>query len=285
MVLDKTYRMTFIKLHRRVVMLGLFATPALFLTACGGTAAPSAKVASLGADVTAATTTITVNTQGALLKFAKCMRDNGVDMKDPTFDAQGNPTGGGFGGPPASSAAGQPAEPAFNRDSDEFQKAQQTCRPLLAGIGFGGRAGGNRPDRAVIQAGLNDFTKCLRTEGLQVDDITFGPGRNGQDQKGGTPNGSAQGAPPDGGPDGGQVGPPPSGAPSGAPGATTPDGPGFKGGPDGGPPRDGKGFDPTSRIMERLNLDTNDPKVSAAVDKCKPVLTKAFTPPSTTVGK
>jgi hypothetical protein len=265
----------------RVRLLGVAAAVSLFVTACGGTSAPSAKVASLGAEgSTTPSTTTPVNTQDALLKFAKCMRDNGVDMKDPTFDAQGNPTGGGFGGPRTTTADGKSAGP--DRESPEFQTAQTVCRPLLAGVAFGGR-GGNRPDRAAIQAGLNEFTKCLRTEGLQVDDITFGRGRNGQGGQGG----QAQGAPPDGGPDGPPPVPADGATPGATPSATTPDGPGFRNGPDGGPDRgprrDGQGFDPTSRIIERLNLDSTDPNVKAAIDKCQPVLVKAFTPPSTTV--
>ena len=45
------------------------------------------------------------------------MRQNGIDMADPTFDADGNPTGGGFG-------RGSGIDP----DSTEFQTAQKVER-------------------------------------------------------------------------------------------------------------------------------------------------------------
>ncbi len=272
----------------RTSLAAMGASMVLLVSACGGSSAPAAKVASLGAEGTSPSTTVAVNTQDALLKYAKCMRDNGVDMADPTFDAQGNPTGGGFG------AGAQ----GIDRQSPAFQAAQKVCRPILRGVAFGGR---NRPDRAALQAGLNEFTKCLRTEGLQVDDIQFGRGGgpgggpdggrgqgNGSTPTGSTPTGSTPtGSTPTGstvaGADG-QAAPPPDGGGDGPPpGGTAPDGPGFRGG--NGPRPGDPGFDPTARIIERLKLDPTDPKVKAAVDKCKPILTKAFTPPSTTVAK
>lgn len=97
------------------------------------------------------------------MKYAACMRQNGIDMADPTFDADGNPTGGGFG-------RGSGIDPG----STEFQTAQKACGDLLQGVQFGGR-GRNPIDREAIQNSFNDFTACLRDEGFAVDDITFGP--------------------------------------------------------------------------------------------------------------
>ena len=82
-------------------------------------------------------------------------------MADPTFDADGNPTGGGFGG-------GSGIDPR----SDAFQTAQTACGDLLQGVTL--RRWSTRLTSAAIQTSLNDFTACLRDEGLQVDDITFG---------------------------------------------------------------------------------------------------------------
>ena len=75
-------------------------------------------------------------------------------------------------------------------------------------------------DRDKIQNSLNDFTACLRDEGLQVDDITFGPpgGAGGTANGAAAPGGSARratvaaasAAPPGGvasSPAGGQGGP------------------------------------------------------------------------------
>jgi hypothetical protein len=220
---------------------------ALLATACGTGKSASAEVASLGSTVDSGpSTTAPANTQDALLKYAACMRENGVDMADPTFDADGNPTGGGFG-------RGSGIDPR----SDAFQAAQKVCGDLLQGVALGGR---NRPDFTAIQSALTDYTACLRDEGLQVDDVSFGP-----------PGGGAAGAatdgsvPPAGGGGGGFNGPPPGGS---APVNGGPGGPG------------GAGFNPTDRIIERLGLDKSDPAVAAALDKCQSILTDAFQPPN-----
>jgi hypothetical protein len=233
---------------------------ALIATACGsGSSNASAQVASLGSTTgTTPDTTSPVNTQDALLKYAACMRENGVNMADPTFDADGNPTGGGFG-------RGSGIDPR----SDAFQAAQKVCGNLLQGVTLGGR--GRGLNQEAIQNSLNDFTACLRDQGLQVDDITFGPrgGANG----GGT-GGATDGSTPAGGTGegrgfgGGFGGPPPDGS---AP---------ANGGANGGPGR--AGFDPTARLIARLGLDDTDPKVKAALDKCEPIMTAAFQPTTTT---
>jgi hypothetical protein len=233
--------------RQTIALLGLAV--ALIATACGSGSNASAQVASLGSTTgTTPDTTAPVNTQEALLKYAACMRENGVNMADPTFDADGNPTGGGFG--PGS---------GIDRQSTEFQTAQKACGDLLQGVQFGGR-GRNPIDREAIQNSLNDFTACLRDEGLAVDDITFGPrgGANGAANGGGGNGGATDGSVPAGGR--GFGGPPPGGsAPTGANA-----GPG------------GAGFDPTARLIDRLGLDNTDPKVVAALAKCQPILTAAF---------
>jgi hypothetical protein len=59
-----------------------------------------------------------------------------------------------------------------------------------------------------------------------------------------------------------------------------PDG-GFQGGPPaggsipgGGP--GGEGFNPTDRLIQQLELDEDDPAVTAAVEVCQPALEAAF---------
>jgi hypothetical protein len=240
---------TRMRYRQSIAVLGIAI--ALLATACGTGKNASAQVASLGStDGTSPTTTSPVDTQDALLKYAACMRENGIDMADPTFDADGNPTGGGFG-------QGSGIDPR----STEFQTAQTACGDLLQGVQFGGR--GRTPiDRDQIQNGLNDFTGCLRDEGVQVDDITFGPpaGANGAATGGSIPVGAN-------GPGGRFDGPPPGGS---IPAGAAPGGPG------------GAGFDPTARIIERLGLDDTDPTVTAALDKCEPLITAAFQPTTST---
>jgi hypothetical protein len=171
---------------------------ALLATACGSGTSADSDVASLDTSggASASTTVAAANSQEALLEYAACMRENGVDMADPTFDADGNATGGGFGG-----------NAGIDPQSDAFQTAQTACGDLLQGVTLGG---GNAPDFSSIQTSLSDYTACLRDEGLDVDDITLGgPGGGGA----GAPTGSI---PAGGGGFGGPGGSVPAGGPGGA---------------------------------------------------------------------
>ena len=227
------------RLNARSAIAVLGISVALLATACGSGNSAKSQVASLGSTAgSSPPATAAANTQDALLKYAACMRENGVNMADPTFDADGNPNGGGFG-----------AGSGINPQSDAFQKAQTACGDLLQGVALGG---GNAPDFSSVQTSLSDYTACLRDQGLQVDDITIGaPGANGN---GGPPAG---GSIPAGG--GGFGGPPAGGStPAGGPG--------------------GAGFNPTDRIIEQLGLDKSDPAVKTALDACASKLTNAFQP-------
>jgi hypothetical protein len=74
--------------------------------------------------------------QDALLAYAKCMRTNGYDLPDPTFDPapgqgrNGRPAGGPFG--------------TVNRNDPAFKKADPLCRDKLGD--FGRRRGGGPRD-------------------------------------------------------------------------------------------------------------------------------------------
>jgi hypothetical protein len=64
------------------------------------------------------------------LAMARCMREHGVDMPDPTFGPNGQATikiGGGKG-----------ASNGMRPDDPRFQKAQEACQKLLPGGGPGG---------------------------------------------------------------------------------------------------------------------------------------------------
>jgi hypothetical protein len=90
----------------------------------------SAQVASLvGPDETPEPDSATSDTllyedrEEAMLAYAQCMRDNGIDMDDPGAGAPGGMRmffGGGPGG-----------EAGFDRFSEEFQAAQAACGPIL----------------------------------------------------------------------------------------------------------------------------------------------------------
>jgi hypothetical protein len=86
--------------------------------------------------------------QAALLKYAQCMRANGFNMPDPTFNNPGTSTGtgtgtGGFRGPFG----------GINRNNPTFQKANTVCRPILQAAGFGFRGGGGGTGTSTGAAG------------------------------------------------------------------------------------------------------------------------------------
>jgi hypothetical protein len=234
----------------RPLTVAILGSSLLLLSACGGGGGGS-EVATLGAAAdSGATTTVAVDGQEAWLSFAQCMRDNGVDMQDPTFDANGN-VQGGFG-----------PDSGIDFRDDATGAALDACRERMPSGGPGSGAG-PQFDRTAIEDAFNEFTGCLRDEGLDVDDIDLPAGPSGDG-----PPGSA----------------PPGSIPAGA-GGSVPAG-GFRGGP---PPSDagGEGFDPTARIVEQLGLDADDPAVSAAVEACSASLEGAFAPAggaSTTTG-
>lgn len=210
----------------------------LGLSACGS-GSKGAEVASLGSDSTGTdvtTTTTAQSSQEQVLKFVACLRDQGLDVPDPKFDADGNLDSRIF-----------ERDGTIDPRSDTVRAAVETCRDLVGDVRLG-PGGGRRFDREQMQSLFNDFTSCLRTNGIEVDDVTL-------PERGNRPAGA-------------------SGA-AGAAGASGPQG-GFGPPPDGERPRDGQGFNPTQRLMRRLNLDENDAKVQAAVTKCEPALTAAM---------
>ncbi|MBK5266518.1 MAG: hypothetical protein JJE47_03720 [Acidimicrobiia bacterium] len=166
-------------------MIALLAVLATVAGACGGSASGSG-VATL--EDTTATTTISgngstldsqVDTETQMLAFAQCMRDEGVDMEDPTVDADGNLGFGGFRGPAQNGGTDGPP--------DGFRTALDACRPMLEGLelGFGQR------DQTEFQDTLLEFAQCMRDSGYPMDDpdlSTFGPANGnegGPGQRGG----------------------------------------------------------------------------------------------------
>lgn len=164
------------------------AALALVVAACSGNA--DAGVASLE-DQPAATDAddgqgATVSDEEALLAFAGCMRDHGIEgFEDPTVDDEGNlqfGDRGGFG--------------AGEIDRETMIAARNACSEHLedATLGFG------RPDDAEIQDLLLAFAECMRDQGIEMDDPDlsgFGPGGNGEPGQGGGPFGDIDVADPD----------------------------------------------------------------------------------------
>jgi hypothetical protein len=138
---------------------------ALVLAGCGGGGGGDNKVASISSPPsTSAAKDVTGNGGKAdperekqMLQFAKCMRDNGVDMPDP------KPGSGGMGvtlAVPGDSAGG----------ADKMSKAQDACKQFLPNGGQPKALSPQELDEARKQA------KCMRDHGVDMPD----PSPNGR---------------------------------------------------------------------------------------------------------
>ena len=147
----------------------------LLVTACGGGGA-AAEVASLeNRDPVAAgdigsgdATATTIDTEEAMLAFTQCMRDQGVDIADPTVDADGNlrfSRPGGAGGGDFSEG-----------ERESLRAAREACAGFLDGVAQGFR----NVDETELQDNLLAYAQCMRDTGYEQmqdpDFSTFGPG-------------------------------------------------------------------------------------------------------------
>jgi hypothetical protein len=126
----------------------------LALTACGGSG-DSDGVASLGdgSGTNGSTTTAEQDPEQAALAFAKCMREQGVDMPDP-------------------GANGELHLQVGPGDEAKVSKAQKKCAPLLENA----RPRLSEEQQSVMQDALLAFAKCMREHGVDMPDPQFGEG-------------------------------------------------------------------------------------------------------------
>jgi hypothetical protein len=141
---------------------GLGVAAITVLSACGGSA-PAARVASLaqgpsggGTTTTTTGTTSEADAQQAMLDFAQCMREHGIDMPDPQFGENGQ----------ASFTVGAEGAPA---DKAKLDAAQAACQSYLDKV----KSNAPPPDPAKIEAEkqkLLDFAQCMRDHGIDFPD-------------------------------------------------------------------------------------------------------------------
>ncbi|WP_158840208.1 hypothetical protein [Saccharothrix deserti] len=110
---------------------------ALSLAACG----------TGGAEVAAPSSSAETSQEDRSREFARCMRDNGVDVPDP------DPAGGKWGG------LGK-----VDRTDPDVEKAIEACREFMPGGGDLSKLDPEMMDR------LREFTQCLRDNGVEVSD-------------------------------------------------------------------------------------------------------------------
>ncbi|GAA2415749.1 hypothetical protein GCM10010191_27620 [Actinomadura vinacea] len=134
----------------RVWVLGL-AVPLVFgVSGCGGEQQGSG-VASAGKAVAAqasASPSRSLSPEDAQLKFAQCMRQNGIDVPDP------KPGGGNFR-----------MEIRKGVDRSKLQAAMEKCSPYL-------EASGKLPDLndPKVKDQMVKFAQCARSNGIDIPD-------------------------------------------------------------------------------------------------------------------
>lgn len=130
------------------VMTAALAVAALALGACGSDGKDDASGQS-GRDKAF---------EGAL-KFAKCMRDEGIDMPDPQKQA-----GGGI-----VQKMGGPGKPL---DQRKVEAAQKKCEHFMD-AGGGSVKGGDPKEEAEHRDALLAFAQCMRSHGVPMKDPKF----------------------------------------------------------------------------------------------------------------
>lgn len=159
----------------RTVMLSAVLAFGLLAAACGG-GSSDAGVASLEGETTAVQEAVaqqsdnpdeqSMSDEEAVLAFAACLRDEGIDVEDPTVDADGNLL------PP------RPRDIAVE-DRDAMRTAFEACGEYLDNVAFGL----DDEDRAEREDQLIEYAACMRDNGYDMPDPDFSspraPGQGG----------------------------------------------------------------------------------------------------------
>jgi hypothetical protein len=146
------------------IRLMLLVALASLVIACTGTSANPDGVASLD-DPSAAPSSgpeASLDPEEAMLAFAQCMRDHGIDMPDPQVSGDGE-TGFAFRARPG----------AGTQDFEELQAAHEACQQHLPQGGPNGRPAQIDPE---MEQQLLDFARCMRDNGIDFPDPQFGSG-------------------------------------------------------------------------------------------------------------
>jgi len=133
-------------------LFALIAMISMGLTACGSNAN---DVPSLGATPTAVVDEETLDDEARVMAFVQCMRDEGIEFKDPVVDSDGNVQ-----------------EPEFVEGfivtREELASPYAACFHHIEGLTFGRERGdlSEQVDQFVVLA------TCLRDKGYDVEDPT-----------------------------------------------------------------------------------------------------------------
>ena len=150
--------------RRRTRSLGTIGVLLLLMMALAVSVAAASEVATLkspspGQDVADETPPpVSDDPMDALLDFAACMRENGVDMPDPQA---------GGGTVIIEAGLGDGTSPPSFEANDQFRLAEEACRSHLDALA----APGSDPERdAEMMESLLAYAECMRDNGVDMPD-------------------------------------------------------------------------------------------------------------------
>ena len=141
--------------------LGVAAVVMLLVTACGsGETDPTTDtIATLETSTSttgATTTTEAPDLEEVALDFTECMRENGIEIPDITFDADGQPV--------ISASLAQ----EFDLLDTQFQTALSTCRVIFSEAGAGVELQLDPELLAEVTDQLTEYAVCMRDNGVEA---------------------------------------------------------------------------------------------------------------------
>ena len=150
---------------RTLIMLVAFAIVAASCSSQGDTA----EVATLES-VPAASDTVPevvdplVEAEEAMLAFTQCLRDQGIDIGDPTVGADGS-----LQLPPIEFTSEIGGTEGEAPDFSAFEEMMAPCEGLLNGVG----GIGTNADASGFEDALVEYTQCMRDNGVDMPDPDF----------------------------------------------------------------------------------------------------------------
>jgi hypothetical protein len=159
----------------RGLLLALFVVA--LVAACTATAAgPGVATLESQAPGAVASASPSLSPEDALLAYAECMREHGIDMPDPTYEeGEDGSVSIGIGGGPGTGS---------EIDKEEFVAAETACRHFMTGVMPAGRGEMSPEDEEKLLA----FARCMREHGIDMPDpnanggmiFEAGPGEGGK---------------------------------------------------------------------------------------------------------
>lgn len=139
-----------------VAVVAVLAVVALLVAGCGSNSDSSGVASAGGSGKASATTAPKANQEQQALKFTQCLREQGINMADPTVDAKGN-------------VRLRPPMGSDEPSRAEMQKARDACQQYLQGLqqDFMGQ------DQTQFRDSLLKYAQCMRKNGYDLPDPNF----------------------------------------------------------------------------------------------------------------